>query len=84
MASAVIDINDTEMKIKIKNLGCPTRYNGVDITQSTDCIKIHNETYINKILEGHTWMKMEESFIANKPIPMNSDKKYLQMIEEAQ
>jgi hypothetical protein len=73
-----------KIKIKIKDLGHLTRYNGVNITQSADYIKIHNETYINKILEGHFWTKMEESYIANKPIPMHSDKKYLHMIEEAQ
>jgi dUTP pyrophosphatase len=82
-AIAVIDAIDAEMKIKIKDLGRLTRYNGVDITQSADYIKIHNETYINKVLEGHTWMQTEEAYTANKPIPMHSDKKYINMIEEA-
>jgi hypothetical protein len=83
VAIAVIDAIDAEMKIKIKDLGRLMRYNGVDITQSADFIKIHNETYINKIIEGHAWMKTEEHHTANKPIPMHSDNKYIHSIEEA-
>jgi dUTP pyrophosphatase len=83
VAIAVIDAIDAEMKIKIKDLGRLTRYNGVDITQSADYIKIHNETYINKIIEGHAWMKTEEHYTANKPIPMHSDNKYIHSLEEA-
>jgi hypothetical protein len=80
----VINAIDKEMKIKIKDLGRLTRYNGVDITQSADYIKIHNETYINKIIEGHTWMKTEDKHVAMKPILMHSDNKYIHSLEQAQ
>jgi hypothetical protein len=83
-AIEVINAIDKEMKIKIKDLGRLTRYNGVDITQSADYIKIHNETYINKIIEGHTWMKTEDKHVAMKPILMHSDNKYIHSLEQAQ
>lgn len=58
IAKSIISKINTFMQVQIKYLGLLTRYNGVDVQQTRDYIKIYNTTYINKILEGHkTWME---------------------------
>jgi hypothetical protein len=42
-------IND-KMTIQVKELGMIDRFNGVDILQTKDYIKLYNRTYIEKIL----------------------------------
>mmetsp|Transcript_26200 Transcript_26200/g.32295 ORF Transcript_26200/g.32295 Transcript_26200/m.32295 type:complete len:90 (-) Transcript_26200:223-492(-) len=32
------------------------RFNGVDIIQIRDYIKLSNETYLNKVLQHHEWL----------------------------
>jgi hypothetical protein len=39
----------------VAEVGLMCHYNGIDIVQSTDYIKIHVETYIDKILKVHSW-----------------------------
>ena len=70
---AVINAMDKEFKIKIEDLGRLTRYNGVDVDQTRDYIKLHNTTYFNKLMEGHPWVA-NDTTISNTPIPMNSNK----------
>ena len=82
-AVEVIKAIDKEMTIDIKDLGRLQRYNGVDISQGQDFIKISNETYLDKIFEGHPWMVTENNYISNKPLPMPSDNKYIQRLENA-
>ena len=43
------------MSIQIKSLGVINRFNGVDIAQTRDYIKILNKTYISKILQSKNW-----------------------------
>ena len=40
------------MTISVEPLGVISRFNGVDVNQSRDYIKISNKTYINKITEN--------------------------------
>ena len=40
------------MTIKVKPLGIIDRFNGVDVEQSSDYIKLSNATYIKKITRG--------------------------------
>ena len=40
-------------------------FNGVDIVQTHDCIKIHCESYIDRMLQTHQW---------SKPSPQTSDR----------
>ena len=90
VASESDDINiqlineiDSYMTINIKDLGRLTRYNGVDITQSMHYIKLSNETYIDKVLEGHQWIA-NDSTISNVPLPIRSDNDYVKQLEQAQ
>jgi hypothetical protein len=44
------------MKVRIEaEEGLVSHYNGIEIVQSRDYIKIHVEGYIDKILDGHGW-----------------------------
>jgi hypothetical protein len=83
IATEIINEIDKYMKIKIKDLGQLTRYNGVDIIQAKHYIKINNPTYIRKIINEHSWM-IDETKTQNMPIPMSDDKQYLKQLEEAQ
>ena len=82
IAKSMIDKINQFMQVQIKYLGLLTRYNGVDVLQTREYIKIYNSTYINKILKGHqSWM--EERYCANMPIPMKSEQTFIRQIEKA-
>lgn len=76
----IIEAINNELSIEIKDLGRLTRYNGVDVTQTKHYVKLSNETYFKKVLEGHDWM-LQDQHIATEPIPMKSEKDYLHLLE---
>jgi len=47
----IAEIN-SKMSVNIKYLGLLDRFNGVDIAQTRQYIKIHNQTYLKKILKN--------------------------------
>ena len=61
------------MKNPLNDLGIIKRFNGIDILQTMYYIKIHCETYINKIIEHHGWQNEKA---ATLPIPMRTDSAY--------
>ena len=67
----IADIN-RDMKTKIKELGILTRFNGTDILQSRNFVKISNKTYIEKISKGKNINQQQAAF----PLPIISDPKY--------
>ena len=80
IADDIINIIDGKMTIKLKPLGIISRFNGIDVTQTRDYIKISNTTYFSKILED----KLQPTTPSHTyPIPMNSDPAYNRRIEEA-
>ena len=68
------------MQNKIHKLGILQRFNGVDILQSRNYIKLSNKTYIEKILKGKNII---EPHSATHPIPMQTDSKYQEQLETA-
>ena len=50
-------------------------FNGVDIHQTRENIKLSNETYINKLIDNHTWLRKHHDMAAH-PIPMKADATY--------
>ena len=82
LSKEIIDIIDTEMSIDIKDLGLVNRFNGVDITQTRDYVKISNATYINKIINEHPIM-FRDYYPANVPIPASDDRNFAKMLETA-
>ena len=78
----IIDLINQEMTIEIKDLGIITRFNGLDITQTSDYIKISNATYVQKIINEHP--SMFDNFLPHSiPIPNMEDKNYVHKLENA-
>jgi hypothetical protein len=57
----------------LNQLGIIKRFNGLDIQQTRDYIKISYPTYIDKIVEHHGW---QNEMTANLPLPMRNDSVY--------
>jgi len=74
---------NSKMTIEVKELGIISRFNGIDVDQTRDYIKLSNATYIDKILRNHPWI-LEEHPPATFPIPMRSDTAYICSLEEAE
>ena len=82
IAQDVIKCIDKYMTIEIKDLGKLTRYNGVDIVQTRNYIKLNNPTYLKKIIQEHRWM-IEDVNMPTFPLPMTEEKEYLRQLETA-
>ena len=63
----------------MKNLGVIDRFNGLQIQQTQDYIKLHNSDYVRKIIKKHNWDK--ETPAPNDPVPMRYDSTYLHQLE---
>ena len=66
-----------ELFVPLDNLGLIKKFNGVDILQTRDYVKVSCESY-SKIIETHGWGDLPA---ANKPVSMQSDSKYMAMLE---
>ena len=73
----LIEEINKEMKTKIKVLDILNRFNGTDIQQSRNFVKISNKTYIEKIMKGKNINTQQAEF----PLPMNPDPKYQERLE---
>lgn len=62
----------------LNDLGVIQRFNGVDIRQTKHYVKLHCESYIDKIVSHHGWMQDKA---ANNPIPMRTDTAYQSELE---
>jgi hypothetical protein len=68
----------SKMTNKLNNLGIIKRFNGMDVLQTRNYVKISCQTYIDKIILHHEWANKGHS---NKPIPMRNDSSYLAELE---
>jgi hypothetical protein len=62
----------------LNELGVIKQFNGLDIQQTRDYIKISCPTYIDKIVEHHGW---QNETTANLPLPMRNDSVYQANLE---
>lgn len=83
IANKVIDLISAELSAPMHKLGLITRYNGIDVTQSHDYIKLHSKTYIAKILKNHEWLNDVFKGHVN-PIPMKEDASYQTILDQAE
>ncbi len=81
-AQHVIKAINDKMTISVKDLGLIDRFNGVDITQRREYIKLHNTTYINKLIAHHPWLD-NITPPPNFPIPMSPDNCFRHDLETA-
>ena len=82
VAHSIIERISSKLSAPMKYLGIVDRYNGVDIDQTMDYIKLHSKTYLTKILKSHNWLtdnEKEKQF----PTPMRDDSAYLNILDTA-
>lgn len=73
---------NSKLTCKIKELGITQQFNGVDITQTCNYIKLTAKTYISKIEKNHKWLSNFNN-LSLPPTPMSDDPAYLQTLEQA-
>jgi hypothetical protein len=80
-ALTVIDEINKQMTITVKQLGTIDRFNGVDVLQTQDYVKLCNKTFIEKIMSRHDWIHTEKKHMHKFPIPMKPDSTYQRALE---
>jgi len=58
-----------EAKVPFECLGLVDSFNGYDVLQSCDCIKLSAESYIRRLLKPHGWDNPSPCESSNKPKP---------------
>jgi hypothetical protein len=69
---------EERMQNPLNDLGVIKRFNGIDILQARDFVKISCETYIDKIVSHHGW---QHKVAFNQPIPMRADSESLRKLK---
>ena len=83
IASQVIKDIGSYMSVPIKEEGLVQLFNGINVTQGQDNIKIHVTSYLERVLECHKdWLQHYPT--NNEPLPMKSDKDTARELESAQ
>ena len=87
VASNDIEVNNKviskiseKLSVPMHNLGIISRFNGVDISQTQEYVKISNETYISKVLENYNWTEKENK-ISTNPLPLKDDSAFLARLD---
>ena len=83
-ANHIFDLLDEELSIPIKRQGLLTMFNGVDVLQTKDYIKISSETYLTRVGEKYldTWMK-KGYMTRNRPTPLPSNPDWQRAFNDA-
>ena len=68
---------DKHLKSPLKRLDKLTNFNGIELDQTQNYIKVYCSRYMNKILEGHGWLHNSHS---STRTPMTSDPETIQQL----
>ncbi len=82
IANHLLDLIDDKLSIPMKRQGLVTLYNGLDIIQTRDYIKVSCETYINRISNiylDHGWMK--SYLILDHPTPLPTTPPFMKALQ---
>jgi hypothetical protein len=73
IANTIFDLIDDHLTIPLKRLGLVTLFNGVNVDQTQQYIKISCESYIDRICEKYldTWMRTHTFPNQATPLPQN-------------
>lgn len=71
----------TYLSVPLHDLDVIAKFNGTNIQQTRDFIKISCESFIDRILDHHRW---HEHITQHNPIPMRDDSTYLAQLEIAE
>jgi hypothetical protein len=69
---------ESRMQNPLNYLGVIKRFNGIDVLQARDFVKISCETYIDKIVSHHN---RQNEVASNQPVPMRADSESLRKLE---
>jgi hypothetical protein len=78
LCKATIKEIEDRMQNPLNDLGVINHFNGIDILQARDFVKISCETHIDKIVSHHGW---QHEIASNQPIPMRADSESLRKLE---
>ena len=70
LASHVFDLIDDHLTIPLQRLGLITLFNGLDVIQSRDYVKISCKSYIERICEKYLDGWLSKNHMANGPTPL--------------
>ena len=77
ITSQVFDLIDNHLTIPLKRLGLITLFNGLDITQTKDYVKISCKTYIERICEKYLDSWMNKHHMSTRPTPLPQAESFL-------
>jgi hypothetical protein len=83
-ANILLDLINNELSIPMKRQGYLDMYNGIDVLQMQDYIKITTTTYINKITKKYlsSWMQ-NFTTTEDRPTPLPLDRTWLKKFNAA-
>jgi len=76
-AQALIRDINKQLRLPIHILGTVTRYNGMDIMQSQNFVKITCTKYLTKLQEAYSWLHQDNIKRPNILLPFQSDAAFL-------
>ncbi len=79
-AERIWKLIDSKMSAPLKREGLLLRFNGIDVEQTNEYIRIHCNTYISKILKTKPF---DLTITSNKPVPMTSDPEVIRTIDSS-
>jgi KUP system potassium uptake protein len=83
-ANILLDLIDDALSIPLKRQGLLDMFNGINVTQTQDYIKIDCQTYIDKFCEKYlqTWLH-KVHLTENRPTPLPTDPAWLKKFNAA-
>ncbi len=78
----LIDQINEQLRMPMKNLGIITRFNGIDIEQTRDYVKLHCQKYLTTMLQKHCWLQPLPP-LSNNPVPFHTDRNTMRQLQEA-
>ncbi len=84
-AAHIFDLVDDHLTIPLKRIGLVTLFNGLDVTQTQDYVKISSSTYmITRICAIYLDSWMDEHHMSNKPTPLPQAESFLKSFHSAE
>ncbi len=80
-AEKLIDAINSKMRIQVKHLGVIDRFNGMDIYQTRNYVKLTCTKYLQKVVKNHSALLNNPTNIL--PVPLHADSTYIKQLEQA-
>ena len=81
LAESLLDNLDNLLVKPIKKQGVLLHYNGVDVLQTKDYVKISVETYFRSIFQKYGWTEKVHKMPPTKMIPLTADNSAIKELE---